>query len=125
MDYSLPGSSVHGNSPGKNTGVGCHFLLQGIFPTQGLNPGLLHCKQIFFFFFLPFEPPGKPYINVRHIEISKTNIFLTHFFVSNYYLLFNSRSLQMKHHIKDKTLKLQYQSKDEMQYFNPGGEIIQ
>ena len=31
--------------PGKNTGMGCHFLLQGIFPTQGWNPGLLHCKQ--------------------------------------------------------------------------------
>ena len=33
------------NSPGKNTGVGCHFLLQGIFLTQGLNPGLRHCRQ--------------------------------------------------------------------------------
>ena len=33
------------DSPGKNTGVGCHFLLQGIFPTQGLNPGLPHCRQ--------------------------------------------------------------------------------
>ena len=32
-------------SPGKNTGVGCHCLLQGIFPTQGLNLGLLHCRQ--------------------------------------------------------------------------------
>ena len=30
---------------GKSTGVGCHFLLQGIFPTQGSNPGLLHCRQ--------------------------------------------------------------------------------
>ena len=30
------------DSPGKNAGVGCHFLLQGIFPTQGLNPCLLH-----------------------------------------------------------------------------------
>ena len=30
---------------GKNTGVGCHFLLQEIFPTQGLNPGLPHCRQ--------------------------------------------------------------------------------
>ena len=30
----------------KNTGVGCHFLLQGIFPTQGLNPGLPHYRQI-------------------------------------------------------------------------------
>ena len=33
---------------GKHTGVGCHFLLQGIFPTQGLNSGLLHCKQTFY-----------------------------------------------------------------------------
>ena len=33
------------NSPSKNTGVGCHSLLQGIFPTQGLNPGLLHCRR--------------------------------------------------------------------------------
>ena len=37
MDCSPPGSSVHGDAPGKNTGVGCHVLLQGIFPTQGLN----------------------------------------------------------------------------------------
>ena len=34
------------DSPGKNTGVGCRFLLQGIFPAQGLNPGLLQCRQI-------------------------------------------------------------------------------
>ena len=34
------------HSPGKNTGVGCHFFLQGIFPTQELNQGLLHCRQI-------------------------------------------------------------------------------
>ena len=33
------------DSPGKNTGVGCHFLLQGIFPTKGANPGLPHCRQ--------------------------------------------------------------------------------
>ena len=38
-DCSPPDSSVHGDSPGKNTGVGCHALLQGIFPTQGWNPG--------------------------------------------------------------------------------------
>ena len=36
-----PGSSVHRDSPGKNPGVGCHSLLQGIFPTQGSNLGLL------------------------------------------------------------------------------------
>ena len=46
MDCSPSGSSVHRDSPGKNTGVGCHALLQGIFPTQGSNPGLLHCRQI-------------------------------------------------------------------------------
>ena len=36
------------NSLGQNTGVGSLFLLQGIFPTQGLNPGLSHCRQIFY-----------------------------------------------------------------------------
>ena len=45
MDCSLPGSSVHGIFPGKNTGVGWHFLLRRIYPTQGLNPGLPHCRQ--------------------------------------------------------------------------------
>ena len=34
--------------PGKDTGVGCHLLLQGIFLTQGSNPGLLHCRQILY-----------------------------------------------------------------------------
>ena len=33
------------NSPGQNTGVGSHSLLQGVFPTQGSNPGLLHCRR--------------------------------------------------------------------------------
>ena len=56
MYCSLPGCSVHGHSPGKNAGVGCHALLQGIFPTQGSNPALPHCRQIF----LPSVPPGKP-----------------------------------------------------------------
>ena len=43
VDCSPPSSSVHGDSPGKNTGVGWHDLLPGIFPTQGSNPGLPHC----------------------------------------------------------------------------------
>ena len=46
--YNPPGSSVHGDSPDKNTGVGCHPLLQGIFPTQGLNPGVPHCRRILY-----------------------------------------------------------------------------
>ena len=56
MDCRPPGSSVRGNSPGQNTGVGSRSLLQGSFPTQGLNTGLLHCKQILY----PAEPQGKP-----------------------------------------------------------------
>ena len=48
MGCSPSGSSVHGILPGKNTGAGCHSLLQGIFPTQGLNLGLLHCRQILY-----------------------------------------------------------------------------
>ena len=45
MDCSLPGSSVHGDCPGKNTQVGCRSFLQGIFPTQGSNLGLPHWRQ--------------------------------------------------------------------------------
>ena len=41
-------SSDHGDSPGKNTGVARHALLQGIFPTQGSNPGPLHCRWILY-----------------------------------------------------------------------------
>ena len=54
-DCSLSGSFVHGDSPGKNTGVGCHALLQGIFPTPGLEPKspTLQVDS------LPSEPPGK------------------------------------------------------------------
>ena len=48
MVCSLPGSSVHEDSPGKHTRVGCHVLLQGIFPTQGSNPGLPHCRQLLY-----------------------------------------------------------------------------
>ena len=49
MDCILPDSSVHGDSPGKNTGVGCHAFLQGVFPTQVSNPGLPHCRQILYY----------------------------------------------------------------------------
>ena len=44
IDCSLPGSSVHGDSPGENTDVDC----QGIFPTQGSHQGLLHCRWILY-----------------------------------------------------------------------------
>ena len=61
MDCSPPGSSVHGNSPGKNTGVGCHALLQGIFLTQGSNPCLFTSPALaggFFSTRTTWEAPG-------------------------------------------------------------------
>ena len=49
------------NSPGKNTGVGCHFLLQGIFPTQALNPWLLHCQLILYH----LSHQGSPFSSIQ------------------------------------------------------------
>ena len=57
MDCSLPGSSVHGNSLGKNNGVGCHALLQGGDPP---NPGIESRSPTLQVDFLPTESPGKP-----------------------------------------------------------------
>ena len=59
MDCSPPGSSVHGDSPGKKTGVGCHALLQGIFLTQGSNLRLFHLLH-WQVGSLALGPPGKP-----------------------------------------------------------------
>ena len=59
MGCSPPGSSVHGILPGKNTGAGCHFLLQGIFPTRESNPLLLYLLH-WQVGSLPLAPPGKP-----------------------------------------------------------------
>ena len=55
----MDGSLCSWDSPGRNTGVGCHFLLHGIFPTQGSNPDLPHCRQIL----TPSELSGKPQKN--------------------------------------------------------------
>ena len=59
-DCSLPGSSVHWDSLGKNTRVGCHALLHGIFPTQGLHPCLL-CLLHWQVGSLPLKWHGKPF----------------------------------------------------------------
>ena len=55
-DYTLSGSSVHGDSPGKNTGVGCHALLQGDLPSPGIKPRSPPSQADS----LPSEPLGKP-----------------------------------------------------------------
>ena len=57
MDCSLPDFFLHGDSPGKNTGVGCHFLLQGIVSTQGSNSSLLHWQVNS----LPLHHLGSPF----------------------------------------------------------------
>ena len=55
--FATPGTLYNPwNSPGQNTGVGSCSLLQGIFPIQGSNPGIPHCRQILY----QLEPPGKP-----------------------------------------------------------------
>ena len=52
------------DSPGKNTGVGCHILLQGVSPTQALNPHLLHWQAGS----LPLVPPGEPKMDLAFIK---------------------------------------------------------
>ena len=59
MDHSPLGSSIHGDSPGKNTGVECHALLQGIFLTKRSIPHLLYSLH-WQVGSLPVVPPGKP-----------------------------------------------------------------
>ena len=77
MDCSLPGSSVHGDSPGKNTAVGghAHALFHGIFPTQRSNPGLPHCMWILYHLShqrsLLFFPSVCPDLNSKQLKIQK------------------------------------------------------
>ena len=62
--------------PGKNTGVGRHFLLQGIFPTQGSNPGLLHCRQtIYCLSHQGFPAPG-PLVLIKWMDDEKVDKYI-------------------------------------------------
>ena len=63
MDSSPPGSSVHADSPGKNTGVGYHALLQGVLPKSIIEPR----SPTFQAGSLPSEPPGQPKHGSAHI----------------------------------------------------------
>ena len=72
VDYRPPRSSVHGDSPGKNTGVGCHFLLQGIF----LPPGDWTCISRISCVgggFFTTQPPGKPHLCLTKSQPSGTD----------------------------------------------------
>ena len=71
MDCSPPGSSVHGDSPGKNIGVDCHALLQGSFPTQRWNPSLLqllHCRQILYQWAMGKAPNESEFLNIQFVQ---------------------------------------------------------
>ena len=74
VDCSSRGFSVHGLLPGKNTGVDSHFFLQGIFPIQGQNSGLLHHRQILY----RLSPQGSPHIVVwKWKSLSRVRLFVT------------------------------------------------
>ena len=63
----------------KRTGVGCHFLLQGIFLTQGLNPGLPHCRQTLY----PLSHQGSPIVSYNPLYFCIVCCNLS-FFISNF-----------------------------------------
>ena len=77
MNYSPPGSSVHGDSPGKKIGVGCCFLLQEIFPTQGSNPYVCLMSPALQAGSLPLAPPGKSLVKDSILKEQKENISMT------------------------------------------------
>ena len=65
-DCSLPGSSVHEDSPGKNTWVCFHALLQGIFPIQESNPGIFHFRWILYH----LSHQGSPFMYIEHLKLA-------------------------------------------------------
>ena len=69
MDCSPPGSSIHGDSSGKNTGMSCHALFQGIFPTQGSNSGLPQCRWILYH----LSHQGSPYISIYVCKYTRSH----------------------------------------------------
>ena len=77
MECSLLGYSCPRDSSGKSTGVDFHTLLQGIFPTQGLNPHLLHLLH-WQAGSLPLVPPGPETINLLEENTGSTLFDINH-----------------------------------------------
>ena len=78
---------------GKNTGVGCHSFLQGIFPTQGSNPGLPHCRQILYQLSHQGSPLDTIWMGIISYFVFQHNSVL--FFPSSWWAgLCNTRSIQ-------------------------------
>ena len=74
------------NSPGQNTGVGSLSLLQGIFPTQGSNPGLLHCRRILY---------QLSHEEGRIMHLCSSTIHLNNLLLSTLYLLFSQPGISL------------------------------
>ena len=96
VTQSCPTLQPHGlhspwNSPGQNTEVGSRFLLQGIFPIQGSNPGLPHCRQTLY----QLNHQGSPYY-VKHCS---NHLICVHWFYPHK----NSRSRCYYYHPRDET----------------------
>ena len=73
--YSPPASSIHGILQAGILEWGCHVLLQGIFPTQGSNPGLLHWRQMLY----PLsQQGGKPHLSGRDYKMNHLKFSVTH-----------------------------------------------
>ena len=96
MDCRPSGSSVHGISLGKNTGVGSHSLLQRICPSQGSNPCLLRLLN-WQMDTLPLLPPGKPpcivyyWPELIHLWFISKCLYIIFLFLIAFYLICNSR----------------------------------
>ena len=103
MDCGPTGSSVHGDSAGTNTEVGCHALLQGIFPTQESKWGLLHCRWILYQLSY-LRIPNQLYFNIK----KKIQYFPLH-----YTIKFKGQSPLLRLERKEK-----FSSKVELQQWN-------
>ena len=95
---SLPSSSVCGDSPGKNTGVGCHALLQGIFLTQGSNAHLLYCRQILY----PLSHPESPCLSITE---AKKPIHTLHLISKPWFICF---PFKLSHFLQNPSFQLRY-----------------
>ena len=86
MAWSPPGLLCPRNSLGKNTGVGCHSLLQGIFPAEGLNLGLLHCRWILHH----LNHRGSPCIYYMYLHMDYINIYSFLIYICAYVYIFDT-----------------------------------
>ena len=97
MDCSPPGSSVHGILQ-ASTGVGCHFLLQGIFLTQGSNPGLLYFRQMLY----PLSHEGSILVRVPFINFHTLTPHTIHaipYFTQNAHPAYSQYHLSLTHRV--------------------------